>query len=162
MTLNCKILDTPGFQSSNTLEQSKGTATEYQGFCTRYFIFMIRHSTALFSRVLYFLPGRSTRKSWCCYLGGNQGHEVFFALVMLKRELCLDKQRETMYNWSPLAYFWTYLHHDEGEAAPLTSRPLFHLDMGESIFHMLKSTWVRNLNGLVLNFQKKMIVHNVP
>ena len=170
-----RILDTPGFQSSNALEQDKGTATAYQanlGIMRQILRIQAQHGL-VFNRVLYFLPGRGALERADAVVQEEIkvmkyffGHSIFEIMIIVatlypgyaeKGIVFGEKERRRTIDALRLTFELVF-HHGEDEAAPVTPRPplvyISDLDTGGDILEMLKSTQVRNPNGLILNFQK--------
>ena len=168
-----RVLDTPGFQSSDALE-SRRNATAYQanlGIMRQILRIQTQHGL-VFNRVLYFLPVRGVLERADAVVQEEMkvmkyffGHSIFEIMVIVatlypgyadKGIEFGEKEKQRTGDALRLA-FQLVFHHEEGEAAPPTPNPplvyISDCDEGDVILRMLKSTPVKNSKGLTLNFQ---------
>ena len=168
-----RVLDTPGFQSSDALE-GRQNATAYQanlGIMRQILRIQAQHGL-VFNRVLYFLPVRGVLERADAVVQEEIkvmkyffGHSIFEIMIIVatlypgyaeKGIEFGEKEKQRTRDALRLA-FQLVFNHKEGEAAPPTPRPplvyISDLDMGDKILKMLKSTPVKNSKGLILNFQ---------
>ena len=166
-----RILDTPGFQSSDALGQN---ATAYQanlGIMRQILRIQTQHSL-VFNRVLYFLPVRGVLERADAAVQEEMkvmkyffGHSIFEIMIIVatlypgyaEQGIKFGEKEKQRTRDALRLVFQLVFHHEEGEAAPpIPNPPLVYisdLEMGDTILQMLKSTPVKNSKGLMLNFQ---------
>jgi len=171
-----RILDTPGFQASSTIQEFQGNLSAYQanlGIMRQIVRIQALHNL-VFKRVLYFLPVRGPLERADAivqeeikvmkHFFGRSIFEIMVVIATVHPSYTslgfnpADLKRAEMALWH--AFDLVFLNKEEmkSEKAPDAPKPpLIYVSVdhsGDDVLRAIKSSLVLNPNGLKLDFQK--------
>ena len=171
-----RVLDTPGFQASSTIQEFEGNISAYQanlGIMRQIVRIQALHSL-VFKRVVYFLPVRGPLERADAivqeeikvmkHFFGRSIFEIMVVVATLHPSYTslgfspADLKRAEMALWHAFdLVFHTKEEMHQGTATTAPKPPLIYIsvdDTGDEILQQIKSSLVANPDGLKLNFQK--------
>ena len=166
-----RILDTPGFQASSTLQERGITAYQANLGIMRQIIRMQAQHNLVFKRILYFLPVRGPLEKADAIVQEEIkvmkhffGHSIFEAMIVIATlhpsyasqgfgDKNLERTQKALWKAFELVF-----QGDKAQAKAVSPKPpLLYVgmdDSGQKILDNVKSTVVQNPDGLKLDFQK--------